>query len=356
MTEPSPTGSTRTPRTSGDQARAAIWRGILGAAKHLGKRVPLQAAPRPFVVQLREGNRKTPVYFIGNGLVEYNLAQSVSSDCAIFAVEIPWPAAWHDACARNLAEGLPTTEQMVASYVEAISAHRLSSRCVLAGYSFCGVMAFEAAHQLSPRGIQVETVILLDVAVTFPSLRDATWQKLREIWRHTSQPAVKNQSAESAAARLASSWSIIRWMIHAKIKGWTGGLVDAVKRPPPKLTVKLDDLGRPLHMPVLQRLYDNAMESYRPRRFDCRGVLFRAELRDEGPSWSLDMGLGWEGLFGQGLEVISVPGNHQTMMRDQRHLQALARELSVLLNRSFAAPAQGETGLPHRQRLADETV
>ena len=179
MTEPSPTGSTRTPRTSGDQARAAIWRGILGAAKHLGKRVPLQAAPRPFVVQLREGNRKTPVYFIGNGLVEYNLAQSVSSDCAIFAVEIPWPAAWHDACARNFSGG--------------ITDHRTDGRVIRRGHQraptlfpVCtgGILILAELSPSRPRtsfphvGIQVETVILLDVAVTFPSLRDAAWQKL----------------------------------------------------------------------------------------------------------------------------------------------------------------------------------
>jgi thioesterase domain-containing protein len=326
-----------------DDARAAIWTGILGVAKHLSKREPLQAAQRPLVVQLREGNRKTPIYFVGNGLVEYNLVQSISSDRAIFAIEIPWPAAWHDACACNSTDGLPSLQQMVASYVEAISAHQLSSRCVLAGYSFCGVMAFEAAHQLSQLGIQVETVILLDAAVSFPSLREAAWRKLREIWRHTSHPAVKNQSAEPAAGRLASSCSIIRWMMHAKIKGWTGALVNAVKRSPPKLTTKVDDLGRPLHWSVVRLLYDNAMDTYRPRRSECRGVLFRAQLRDESLSWSLDIGLGWEGLFGKGLKVIFVPGNHQTMMRDQRHLQALARELNVLLNESFAAPEQLET-------------
>jgi thioesterase domain-containing protein len=340
MTARSLTGQDSTSSTLADEARAAVWSGILGVAKHLGKREPLQVAQCPLVVQLHEGNCKTPIYFIGNSLAEYNLVQSISSDRAIFAIEIPWPASWHDACARNLTDGLPTLEHLVAPYVEAISAHQLSPRCVLAGYSFGGVMAFEAARQLSQLGIQVDTVILLDTAATYPTLCEAALQKLRGIWRHS---AVKNRSAESAAARLASSWSIIRWMMHAIIKSGTGRLVNAIKRPPPKLTTKLDDLGRPLRWPMVRRLYDNAMGSYRACPFDCRGILFRAELRDEAPSRSLNIGLGWEGLFGKGLEVISVPGNHQTMMQDQRHRQTLGRKLSVLLNRSFVAPAQSET-------------
>jgi thioesterase domain-containing protein len=323
---------TTTLRSSTDDARAALWTGILGAAKHLGKREPLSAARRPAVVRLREGNAETPVYFIDYRLSQFNLAQSMATDRSIFAVEIPWPAAWHDLTAENETEGMPTVEQMVVPYVEAIAAHARSKRCVLVGYSFGGIMAFEAAHQLAERGIDVETVMLLDAPAVYPTSHQVTWEKLQEIWLRPSDADRTHRPA--ITQRLASSWSIIQWMLTDKMTGWGQRFVNAVNRTPAKLTTKLDDIGRPLPWPLIQFLYDNAFESYRPRRFDGRAILFRAALRDQCPSRSLENGLGWDGLFGKGVQVVEVTGDHLTMMREQGHVLKLAQEMTDALNRS----------------------
>jgi hypothetical protein len=130
------------------EARAALWTGIIGAAKHIGKREPLQAARRPLVVQLKPGIATTPVYFIGAGLFEFHLAQLISSEQSVYAVEIAWPSAWHDAAIANDTASCPTLEQLTAPYAAAIRAHAGASPCVLIGYSFNGNIAFEAAHQL----------------------------------------------------------------------------------------------------------------------------------------------------------------------------------------------------------------
>jgi thioesterase domain-containing protein len=325
---------TMTSRTSTDEARAALWTGILGAAKHLGKREPLSAARRPAVVQLREGNTEAPVYFIGNGLSEFNLAQLITGDRAIFAVEIPWPAKWHDLTVENETTGLPTVEQMVEPYVAAICAHTRSTRCALVGYSFAGLMAFEAAHQLAERGIAVEPVILLDAPAVYPTSHQVTWEKLQEIWQWPSE--LRSRDRSTIISRLADSRSIIQWMLADKMKGWGQRVVNAVKRTPAKLTTKLDDMGRPLPWPLIQLLYDNAFESYRPRHLDGRGILFRAEVRDQCPSRSLENGLGWDGLFDKGLQVVEVTGDHLTMMREQRHVLKLAQEMTKTLHRSPA--------------------
>ena len=76
-----------------DEARAAVWTGILGAAKHLGKKAPLPLRQRPTIVQLRQGTSATPVYFIGAGLYELHTAQMMPPQHSIFAAEIAWPAA-----------------------------------------------------------------------------------------------------------------------------------------------------------------------------------------------------------------------------------------------------------------------
>jgi hypothetical protein len=81
-------------RTASEEARAVLWTGIIGAAKHIGKREPLNAARRPLVVQLKQGVGTAPVYFIGAGLFEFHLAQLISSEQSVHAVEIAWPSEW----------------------------------------------------------------------------------------------------------------------------------------------------------------------------------------------------------------------------------------------------------------------
>jgi len=79
-------------RPSSDAARAAVWTGILGAAKHIGERAPAPIRERPVVVQLRQGSSDTPLYFIGTGLCELHVAQFMPPKHSIFAAEIAWPA------------------------------------------------------------------------------------------------------------------------------------------------------------------------------------------------------------------------------------------------------------------------
>jgi pimeloyl-ACP methyl ester carboxylesterase len=114
------------------------------------------------VVQLQVGSGGFPVYFIYAGPAEIELARAMGVGYRIFGIEILWPLSWRNAAAKNNLAKLPTMEQLVTRFVVALSNHVGSSPCVLAGYSFAGVMAFEAAHQFQRQGGKVEMVMLLD--------------------------------------------------------------------------------------------------------------------------------------------------------------------------------------------------
>src|SRR5580693_4145358 len=191
-----------------DEARAAVWTGILRAAKHLGKRAPLPLWQAPTVIQLRQGTSETPVYFIGAGLYELNTAQMMPPRHSIFLVEIAWPAAWHDAAARNDTDATPVLEDMVVPYVTALRAHAGSTPCVLVGYSFHASMAFEIARQLLETGGQVDLVMVLDAPAEYPAPHKIAWKNLRETW----VPGTGERAA-SIAPRLAISLSIVRWTL-----------------------------------------------------------------------------------------------------------------------------------------------
>jgi thioesterase domain-containing protein len=313
------------PRKSTDEARELLWTRILGTAKQLGRREWRPTKSLPPVFQLREGAAETPVYFIASQQFEFHLAQLMCSERSIFGVEVPWPSAWHKAAAKNDIAALPTMDQLVAPYTAALSMHARSSSCVLAGHSFSGLMAFEAAHQLNEKGIKVEMVILLDAPAQYPAPHQLAWQQLQNDW---GRAPLTDRTSRSIGSRLRCSWSIIWWLLKKKMGQLRRGLL----RDRGKLTTRLDDLGVPWHVGIRDRLYSNALRTYRLRCLDCSGVLFRADS-DEEPVQLLDGSLGWDNLFGRGLEIIQVTGNHLTMMQQKPHDLTLAQAMDKLLAR-----------------------
>jgi thioesterase domain-containing protein len=328
------------------EARAVVWNGILGTAKHLGKRAPLPLRQRPTVVQLRQGTSETPVYFIGAGLYELHTAQMMPPQHSIFAAEIAWPAAWHDAAARNDTDATPVLEDMVVPYVTALREHAGSTPCVLVGYSFHASMAFEIAHQLLEKGGQVDLVMVLDAPAEYPLPHKIAWRNLLDTWMPGARERATTQNSRSIASRFMLSLSIVRWALTVGMRFIKRRFVETIWREPGELTTKLDTLGRPMYWPLIERLYDNSLRSYRLRRLDCRGALFRADRTEDCPTANVDYSLGWAGLFGKGLDIIQVTGDHYTMMREHPHDRNLAREMSAALDRHCTEPAQRTTQSP----------
>jgi thioesterase domain-containing protein len=284
------------------------------------------------VTQFREGKADTSLYLIAGEVAEFRISQLIGSGHSIYGIEIPWPSAWRDAANKNNTSALPTMEQLVAPYVAALRVHTRSSPCVLAGHSFAGLMAFEAAHQLQEQGGKVDMVILLDAPAKYPAPHQVAWQILQKDWKRAPKCST-DRTSQSIASRLASSWSIIGWMIIKELRRFGRWFLQAVLQDPGALTPKLDDLGRPLHWGLIERLYANAARSYRLRCLDARGVLFRAEPRDDRVARALGDSLGWDNLFSRGLEIIEISGDHVTMMRRAPHILTLARGISELLDR-----------------------
>jgi thioesterase domain-containing protein len=337
MQDSSTTPISQRPQSSSDEARAMVWSGILGAAKHIGNRAPMPMRQRQAVVQLRQGTAATPVYFIGAGLYELHIAQLMPSEHSIYAVEIAWPAAWHDASAQNDTPATPVLEEMVGPYVEALSAHMSSDPCVLVGYSFHGLMAFEIAHQLLRKGGKVDMVVVVDSPSDYPAAYKIAWRNFRDVWASATGAVTRTPS--SLASRLQKSLAIGTWALIEGLRDVKRRFVEIALRDPGKLTTKLDTLGRPMQWRLIERLYANSIRSYRLHRLDCRGVVIRGDRPEDCPVLNTDYAMGWTGLFGQGLELIKVTGDHITMMRQHPHDLHLAKEMAELLDRSHGATA-----------------
>ena len=331
QTEASPAS----PPAATDKARAALWAQIIGTAKHLRKRDAPQTARQPPVLELKQGVAATPVYFIGAGLFEFHLARLISSEQAIYAVEIIWPSEWHDAAIRNNVAACPPLEELVARYTAVIQAHAGTSPCVLIGYSFNGNIAFEAAHQLQALGTQVERVILLDCPPEYPAWHLAARRSLGRIWNSRASGA-----SLSFAAKLKASRPVIRWTLIAAAKAAKQSFLWHAMGDPGLLTTKLDTLGRPLHWRLIERLYDHSLRDYRIRGLESRGVLFRADRAEDCPSPVADESLGWSGLFANGFDIVATTGDHKSMVEQSPHDLNLARDMSRSLDQSYARLTQ----------------
>ena len=282
------------------------------------------------VVQLKLSTAQMPVYFIGAGIHEIHIAPLISSDHSVFAIEIPWPSEWHDAAIKGDVEASPTLKEMAALYASALHAHAGSTPSVIIGYSFQGLIGFEAAHQIQELGGKVEVVMLLDTPAQYPSAHCIAWQKLQEVWRRPSRSISDRQSLKSLTSRAVTSWSILRWTLHETKRVVKERILLALGSRG-RLTTRLDTLGRPLRWRLIERLYRNALRLYVVRPLDCHGVVFRSNRNEDCPGGNIDYSLGWGSLFRTGLQIIQVTGGHDTMWQSPHDIN-LAREMSDVLN------------------------
>src|SRR5262249_22112476 len=129
----------------------------------------------PILVRMRDGTGEPPIFVVYAGGHQYRLAQFVGWDQPVFGIDVPLSTAWCEAAASNRSADLPTLEQMVEPYVEALWAYCGPSPCILTGHCFGALMAFELAHQFQQRGGVVEKVILFDGAAAIPEPFQAAW-------------------------------------------------------------------------------------------------------------------------------------------------------------------------------------
>jgi thioesterase domain-containing protein len=284
------------------------------------------------VVKLQEGKADSPLYLYGpSNLSVFRIAQLMGPGRAVFAVSASWPLAWRDAAVHNKTSALPTLEQLLEPDVAILRSHAGSSaQCALAGFSFGGMLAFEAAHQLRAQGINVKMVMLLDAVATYRPPREVAWQNLQKDWART--------TSQSIRSRVESLWSVIRWMFVKQVKRLGRRFLQIVFRDLDELTDRLDDTGVPLHWGLMERIYLHAVNSYQLRPLDCRGVLFRTD--EERPARLLDGSLGWNKLFTGGLEIVAVPGTHMTAMLLEPYNRILAQGMSEVLDRHLPSPTE----------------
>jgi thioesterase domain-containing protein len=196
---------------------------------------------------------------------------------------------------------------------------------LLAGHSFGGLLAFEVAHQLQRAGRQVEMVFLLDSWVS----SIPWWRKIRVL--------NLSRARKSLAFRASRLWSKTHGKI-SRVLERPATFFNPSIRPPANLTDVNVPFGQ-VPWEVLSQVYSHAQKNYQLRPLASRAVLFRAQDSEFKHLYALDGQLGWHGLFGEGLEVVDIPGDHFSLLKSP-NLQLLVQQLQARTEKLKLASAE----------------
>ncbi len=236
------------------------------------------------LVPIRTEASAPPLFCVhpgGGGVMSYRpLAEELGPDFSLYGLQ-----------ARGVERGEEPAhqlEEMASRYLKAVRAVQGKGPYRLAGWSFGGLVAFEMARQLAAGGEEVGLLALLDT-------RLGDW------------PAEAGLLKEALNVRGDRELAQLLAKAHAQ-----GTL-------PPDYD--LADLRRYLALIAAHR---EAKTNYQPQAYPGPVTFFRAEVQPK--DLPEDSSAHWKELAGGGLQVITVPGDHYSMITAP-HVEILARRL-----------------------------
>jgi thioesterase domain-containing protein/acyl carrier protein len=302
----------------------------------LAKRIREDTAPQcwPSLAELQPQGNNPPFFFVhgagGTVLGFTDLARHFAPDQPFYGIRAQSP---QDPKFRRV-------EEMAAQYLDDIRSVQATGPYYLGGYSFGGSVALELAQQLVARGERVGLLAIVDHTPPPTRYRRLVWTPTmaldfvvnagrwlgEDIWRAGSGrrlAAVKRQ----CAALKAMVWNTVRG------SGSGNGKAD----------VKEIFGGRelPESFQRLLEIHYQAMREYVPRPYPGRVTLFRARVR---PLFRLHgRDLGWKKLARGGLDIVTIPGNHESLLKPP-HVQVFADRLLSQLRKAQADSGASRNG------------
>ncbi|MGH8212141.1 MAG: alpha/beta fold hydrolase, partial [Rhodanobacteraceae bacterium] len=278
---------------------------------------PVDRGPDPWapLVPIQPRGSKVPLFCVhavgGNVLNYVPLAKALDEDRPFYGVQ-----------AIGLDGRTPPIDSltaMAARYVAEIRKVRPHGPYFLAGGSMGGMIAYEMAQQLRAAGEKIALLALFDT-----------------YGPENQQLEIKQEDPLSLLSR--------RWRARLQrasgldVKGKAVMVANAIgwrlRRPGDLLRVRWARmrgaaLPHELRYREVERVHEKAYLAYKPEPYEDVIVLFRAAEQCEGASEAL----GWEGVTTGGIEIIDLPGGHDSLIEQP----LLVENLRKVLERAQAA-------------------
>jgi thioesterase domain-containing protein/acyl carrier protein len=230
-------------------------------------------------------------------------------------------------------------EDMAAHYLREVRAVQPGGPYYLGGFSFGGSAALEMAQQFQAQGEEVALLAILDHTPpptrygrftwgpTLPfdfAINAARWT-MEDIWR--AGPGNRLRALRGKVQKLKRQcWNALRGSSSGSGKTDVEEVFGAQRIPD--------------HFRRLMETHYQALRDYVPRPYPGRVTLFRARTR---PLFRLHgHDLGWRRLARGGLDVVPIPGNHESLLQEP-NVGVLAASLLACLRRAQHAPPGSAT-------------
>ena len=275
---------------------------------------------RSVLIPLQPHGARPPFFCVhgigGEALSYVALAKHFPQDQPFYAIEAPvwdWPRGQ-----------FPSVEVAAARYVEEVRRVQPSGPYYLGGYSSGGTLALAMAHQLEGAGHEVRLLCVLDHR-PFNLQRSGPACDLRLLLA-----AVRNAGYWLVDDGLDVGISIVARRLCRKARSFwhrLWNLCSSSKNEPAPDDV-IDIAGLPQSAVDFIASHLNALLRYVPTPFQGHVSLHRARAR---PLFRLEgLDLGWSALAGAGVDVNSIPGSHDNLLKEPRVIQ-LARDVAKSL-------------------------
>jgi thioesterase domain-containing protein len=287
---------------------------------------PMQHPSRTKLVGIQPQGFKPPVLFLpslsGETSYAYGIAGHLGREQPAWGVQ---PSDPPSECQSYL-----PLEELARRYADDLCALQPDGSFRLAGYSFAGVLAYEIACQLVDRGRQVKLVAVIDtglyrdcpptlagvLAISLTIVRNMPNWVLDNILRIEPNGFIANvnnhlQMLAKRGSRVLSSGSSILWK--------------------PELEDFTDVSQWPQNYVKMMELNLRAAREYTPKHYPGRLTLIRACTRPLLHSQRAD--LGWSEWVTGGVEILSIPGHHSSILKEP-NVQVLARTLQSAVDNS----------------------
>ena len=284
------------------------------------------------LVALRPGGSRPPLFLMhahgGNVLEYYQFASRLEADQPVYALQ-----------ARGLDGNLKkgeSLEMIAAAYVKDLQTFQPHGPYFLGGFCFGGLLAYEAAQQLTRAGEEVALLVLIQTTHPAQDHFREDVGLLRQWWyRGTTRLAIEIERILSGE--------------RGYLKERYGQIVDVMRGKTALVLNRLLSEQRS-HSAVpsasfvselMKAEHDRVADAYEPQPYGGNVLLIR--VRNLLPGVVADsIFLGWKDLLGGNVDLCELPGHQQTLMLEP-NVSSLARAVTAHLNelqeRRSAAPA-----------------
>lgn len=271
------------------------------------------------MIEIQPKGTKPPFFCIrpygGNVLCYYHLARYLGCDQPFYGLQET------STLFEKPFQPYSQIADMATHYISSMRAVQPKGPYFLGGWSMGGVVAFEIANQLQSQGEQVALLALFDSKAPIADNISTNYQDVDDT---TLLAELATATAQSFGKELLLS-SEIKQIEPEKQVSYILQQMKAANLTPPD--VKLEQIGYYLQV---CRSDNQAIRNYQPQIYPQRITLFSTENNQ-----NTDSAQGWHKLSTQTVEVIFVPGDHQTMIA-LPNVQILAEQVKIYLDKIYA--------------------